>query len=385
MSEVAAKWLEATKENETITLADTNINLTNLNKQPTELDPHDRKQIPVSRILRNMVLNNGVAIIPTRNTRYNHQTKLEEWLDHCYTTHPEKLQSQTIHVTGDSDHYIGQFVFNTTTKTSQPRYIINRNWKEINWDLLRLNLHNDSDLDQVNSMEDPDEICQIIQSTITYHPDNAAPLRKIQIKSKYPAFTTQETRELIDKRDRTYKDARQTDDADTWRFYKNLRNRVHVSLRKDKKEYISKELDENKNEREKWDAVKNLIGWRKKKNTPTLIAHVGTVTTSPKGIAKVLNHHLLSKVATTVRNIPKTSTDPLKNYEKLMNDKNCNFKIQEVKEQEVKNIILKMKSSHSAGCDNIPSRVLKECLNSLYKPITKLINTSIKSSQYPKN
>ena len=264
MSEVADKWLAATKETETITLADTNINLTNLNKLPSELNPHDRKQIPVTRILKNIVLNNGVSIIPTKNTRYNHLTKCEEWIDHCYTTHPEKLQSQRIHETGDSDHFIGQFVFNTTCKTTQPRYVITRNWKDLNWDLLRLNLQNDVDLDQVNSLDNPHEICQVIQSSISYHLDNLAPLRKIQLKSKYPAFTSQESRDLIDERDRTYKDARRMDDEEIWRLYRNLRNRVHASLKRDKRDFIVSELDESNNEKDKWDVAKISSDGRKK-------------------------------------------------------------------------------------------------------------------------
>ena len=43
MNELADKWTKANQENESITLSDTNINLSNLNKLPAELNPHDRK------------------------------------------------------------------------------------------------------------------------------------------------------------------------------------------------------------------------------------------------------------------------------------------------------------------------------------------------------
>ena len=264
------------------------------------------KQTPVLRILKNKILNNGVSIIPTKNTRYNYQTKSEEWLDHCMTTNPEKLVSQTIHNTGDSDHYIGQFTFSTTTKTTQPRYAISRDWKKINWDLLKSNLKNYIDLDQSTYMDNPHEICHTIQSSINYHMDNMAPLRKIQLSSKYPAFTSPETRDLITERDAVYKSARRTDDQDLWRQYRHISYQVHTKLKNDKKDYISRELDENNNEKDKWEAAKKLIGWKNKSNTPTLITNDGIVSTSPKEIARVLNHHLISKVSSTVRNIPKT-------------------------------------------------------------------------------
>ena len=235
INEVTKNWLQAAKETETITFADTNINLANINKLPHELNPHDRKQIPAMRILKDKILNEGITVINTKETRYNHITKTEEWIDHCYTTNPEKLSNQTIHHTGDSDHFIGQFTFTTTVKPSHPRFVITRDWDRINWDLIKLNLSIDPDLEQAATMKDPHDICQTIQDCINYQLDSMAPQKKIQLKSKFPAFASPESRLLITERDEQYKVARETDDQDVWRLFKNLRNRVHRSLKNDKK------------------------------------------------------------------------------------------------------------------------------------------------------
>ena len=384
MTKLTDKWLIASKENETISLSDTNLNSTNLNKQPNEMDPHDRKQIPAIRILRDKILNNGISIIPTKSTHYNYQTKTEECIDHCMTTNPEKLLNQTIHKTGDSDHYIGQFTFSTTTKPTQPRYVLTRQWENINWDLLKMNLKDDIDLDQANFSNDPSEICEILQSSINYHLNAMAPIRKIQLKAKYPAFTSTETRKLIDDRDTAYRAARWMDDQDQWRCYRNLRNRVHKELKKDKKNHITNELDDSNKERDKWESAKKFIGWSRN-STPTVISNGGTVSTSPKEIARVINHHLVGKVAATACKIPKTLTNPLTNYQKMMDGKVCTFKIEKISVQQLRNTIMKMKTSHTAGMDQISSKMLKELLGAIEKPMTKLVNTSIETKTYPKS
>ena len=383
ITKLTDKWLKASQENETVSFSDTNLNMVNLNKLPNEVNPHDRKQIPAIRILRDKILNNGISIIPTKGTRYNYQSKNEECIDHCMTTHPERLLNQTIHKTGDSDHYIGQFNFSTITKPTQPRYVMTRQWDKINWDLVKLNLSNDIDLDQTNHIDDPSKICQIIQSSINYQLDNMAPLRKVQIKSKYPAFTSSETRTLMDERDTAYEDARRMNDQDQWRYFRNLRNRVHKEMKKDKKKFITKELDGNRDEKEKWDATKKFLGWTKN-TTPTIISNNGVISTSPKEIAKVLNHHLVGKVAATACKIPKTSTNPLHNYSKMMAGKVCTFQIKKITVQELRNTILKLKTSHSAGMDRISSKMLKQILSSIEKPMTRLVNTSIETKTYPK-
>ncbi len=140
----------------------------------------------------------------------------------------------------------------------------------------------------------------------------------------------------------------------------------------------------NNNDRDKWDSMKNIIGW-KKSSTPTLLSNEGKLSTSPKEIARILNHHLVGKVAATARKIPKTKTDPLTNYAKMMEGKDCKFKIKQMTTQDLRNTILKMKSSQLAGMDNISSRMLKELLRELEKPLTNLVNQSIRSKEYPQS
>ena len=59
------------------------------------------------------------------------------------------------------------------------------------------------------------------------------------------------------------------------------------------------------------------------------------------------------------------------------------FIINEVTQEEVKQIIIKMPSGKAPGLDKIPLRVIKDCLSAILTPLTSIINASFTSQVYP--
>ena len=111
----------------------------------------------------------------------------------------------------------------------------------------------------------------------------------------------------------------------------------------------------------------------------------GETLTSPKDIAKTMNHELLSKVAKAVRSIKKTDTDPLINYTKVMENKTCQFQLNTITMSQLMKSITSMKTSHSAGSDGISTFIIKKCLKQLQSPILNLVNQSISTKKYSKH
>ena len=68
----------------------------------------------------------------------------------------------------------------------------------------------------------------------------------------------------------------------------------------------------------------------------------------------------------------------------MMEGKNCTFNIKQITTQELRNTILKMKTSRSAGLDDITSQMLKQLLREIEAPLTNLVNRSIATGQYPR-
>jgi hypothetical protein len=59
------------------------------------------------------------------------------------------------------------------------------------------------------------------------------------------------------------------------------------------------------------------------------------------------------------------------------------FIINEVIEEEVKQIITRMPLGKAPGSDKIPLKVIKDCLSAILTPLTSIINASITSQVYP--
>ena len=100
---------------------------------------------------------------------------------------------------------------------------------------MKVRLYYDQELNEVSNMTDPSEICELIQTKINRYLEEQAPMRKIQISSKLPKFSTQTTRDLINNRDEALDKAKVTDMEDDWRLYRNLKNCVLKALNIDKK------------------------------------------------------------------------------------------------------------------------------------------------------
>ena len=235
----------------------------------------------------------------------------------------------------------------------------------------------------LRNSRDPTEIALAIQDMINQNLDTMAPLKRVQMSKKIPKFASKETLDLINLRDQTYNQARVSNNPDNWRIFRNIRNRCHKNLSRDKKLYISKKFEEEKS-KDMWDTTKKLLDWEKK-SSPTILVKDGQSITSPQKIANTLNMQILAKASTTIQKIPKSQIDPLINYSKIMHNKTCEFQIQPITQTELRKSITTMKTSNSAGVDTITSRTLKKLISVLDIPLLNLVNSSIISKQYPEN
>ena len=382
LTSIANQWKSAIREGITFSFSDTNLNTNSMNLNPNEMSIQDRKHIQLMRILQSEVFNSGTSYINTEDTRYNHFTKSTDKIDHCITTNPELVTNHQIIKSGDSDHYIGKFTIKTKYNPSHPRFIIKRDYQDINWDQLRESLRTNPKLSECLLEDNPSRICKSIQDTLTHHLDQQAPTKKVQITKKVPVFITSETKELIKERDEALRIAKEDYDQDSWRKFRHLKNLCHKNLSKDKKKYLKEQLDTNNDDHDKWESAKQILGW-KTTNSPTVLQDRGKTVTSPAEIAESLNFNFLSKVAKIVRNIPKTEVDPLENYSKLMTNKVCTLTIQPIGIIELRKLVTKLKSSRSAGIDGLSTKFLKKVFKQIEHQILHMINQSILTGIYP--
>ena len=86
-----------------------------------------------------------------------------------------------------------------------------------------------------------------------------APVRKIQVRTRFAPWLSDETKKLMKGRDYAQLRASESKDNDDFNDYKNLRNRVNNRLKKEKKNWKKDKLNEcGKDSGKIW---KNILGW----------------------------------------------------------------------------------------------------------------------------
>ena len=248
---------------------------------------------------------------------------------------------------------------------------------------MKAEIRNDPRLSIAENSDNPEIIANNLIAVINCHLDNQQPAKRIQTSKNIPKFANQDTLIEIKRRDKALKKSQETKNDEDIRNYKNSKNRVHKMLSRDKKMSIKNKITQAQNNpRQQWNIIKSNLGWTKNL-APNVISKDGKTITDPKGIAQAINVAHISRNAKLYREIPKTSTDPLKNYRKLTQGKNLNFSLKNISMSELRELLKKMKPTPSTGEDGISVKTIKNLLPTLEKSILNLINTTIGTANYP--
>ena len=309
MEAIAIKISLSITERETICLSDTNIDFNHNYNRPELLKQHQRKLIPLVRIFKQHLFDNGMSIIKTKPTKIYFK-KPSTTIDHCMTNFPHKIKSHKLQKSGLSDHLYTVYNWSSIGIKNFPKYIIIRDYSKFNWDQANAEIYTSQNIKTATLSQSPDLIASLIQSTINQVLDNQAPQQKIQISSKVPIFASSETKKLMTDKDDAYARAKTTKNEDDIRNYNNIRNRVRKNLKKDKKNVTKKNLKEiNGNPKKQWQSVKKILGWNKFSN-PSMIIEDGKNKTSNKEIADSLNFNFIKKKYYSIQRHPKNTNKP---------------------------------------------------------------------------
>ena len=209
----------------------------------------------------------------------------------------------------------------------------------------------------------------------------------MQVKSNTPNFTSQETKDLIQRRDTALATLKTTGDQGDMRNYKTLRNLVHKKIKNYKNEDIKRRLTEaqnNTNDKKLWITTKQIIGWNTK-NAPKLLVHQNKTITNTLEIANTINREQILRNIRLRREVPRTPTDPMTNYNKATRHIKNKFEIKQINMHQLRNTLSKIKPSGSTGVDSISTRTLKNLNKALEAPILNLVNLIITQNIYPDN
>ena len=129
--------------------------------------------------------------------------------------------------------------------------------------------------------ENPTQAADILTRKLSEILDILAPVKTIQIHTKYAAWLSDATKEMLKLRNEAQAKASQTKDPDDWRAFKNLRNTATARLRSEKKDWERQKLDAaNQNPATIWKNVKSWLSWGNS-GPPSKLFTNGEMLTSP--------------------------------------------------------------------------------------------------------
>jgi hypothetical protein len=213
--------------------------------------------------------------------------------------------------------------------------------------------------------------------------DAMAPIRTIQIHTRYASWLSDNTKKLLKERNDAQKQASVTKDPDDWRLYKHLRNSATAKMRLEKKNWETSKLSSTDHDcGTLWKNVKSFLGWNNS-GPPSQLFHNGQFHNSPARLASTMNNFFLDKVAQLRQRIPRVDTDPLAKLRETLSDRECTFKFKPVKPDDVLKIISGLKNSKSSGVDYIDTGTIKLVAEEILPAITHIINLSISHGTFP--
>ena len=305
---------------EVIMISDMNLDSLKWNTPLSLQDQYEKRYNPFRDYLQDKILNNNNYKLDTGIT-WNRKGKKGESLDLVFTTNPSKIENIKKYSTGESDHDMIEFTRLTKQPALKQRYYNVRNYKEYKQDEFENLIKNDQRYEIAITNTDPEIAAEALTTMLTEHLDKLAPMMRVQVKNKSLNYISNETKLLQEQRNSQYQRAKQTDNQDEWRSYRNLRNQTLKSLRNDEKIYKTNKLDtKDKTVKEIWSNTKEILKWNKSLS-PRHLLHNGTIHDSPEKMSNIMNQYYIEKIDKIVEKIPNTKIDPITNYKKLIKNK----------------------------------------------------------------
>ena len=114
---------------------------------------------------------------------------------------------------------------------------------------------------EVYANEDVDIAVDLFTRRLTDILDKMAPVKKFQVRTKYAAWLSDETKERMKERDIAQDKAALSGSQEDWAVYKRLRNGLTKVLHKEKLSWQKGKLDACEEAQDSGKLWKNVLGW----------------------------------------------------------------------------------------------------------------------------
>ena len=309
-------------------------------------------------------------------------------VDHCWSARPDRIISWLNETRGRSDHNYIDILLRTKDKKERTQEVRKRTWKNFQPDIFR-EMIKKIDWENFYECNNIDVINDIFEQKVGGILEKIAPMKKIQLRQKYANWLDSEIKQKMTERDNMREAAKESDNDNDWRNYKQARNHCTKMLQKKKKEFYKKKFENHcseKNVKGTYDLAKKLMGWGSSTH-PTMFLIKGKIFRKPTDLANELQKFYTEKINNLIRGLKRRGRDPLNFLKIAMNNWQGkvnlpSFNLREISELETLTYIKKLSNSSAYGRDDLDAVTLKIAAGLLVKPLTHIVNTSLRMSTF---
>nr|CAI5854689.1 unnamed protein product [Callosobruchus analis] len=214
------------------------------------------KGSPSMQFLSDILNDFQLSQVINNDTRVTNSTR--SLIDIVMVSNNVKIpKSGTVNLSTISDHYLVYFCVECLPLLHKPKYIQFRDLKNLDFELLQQVASNQYwlgvvHLDDINAKVN--YLYELIQTVLNI----CAPIKNIKISKPFYPWITPVIRLMMRLRNKAYFAYKKSIRDSKWIYYKQLRNLVTASVRREKKAFIEYQLHRNNNPRSWWKAIKHL-------------------------------------------------------------------------------------------------------------------------------
>ena len=209
-------------------------------------------------------------------------------IDHCWLNVPGKVIQKHNIVNVASDHNIIGINLRVKGVAFSNLELKKRRWSNFNTEIYNKRLE-EINWDKLNKFTNIDLPWNFFETSVKSILDKLAPIVKVQPSARYKNWVKMETKNMMTERDVARVKAKETGNADDWRLYRTLRNKVFAEIKRNRSDFYKakyQEYEEEKDTSKLFKLAKKQLGW-KTSGPPTSLLKNGTVVTAPQEMAQV--------------------------------------------------------------------------------------------------